>query len=278
MNAAAVDKPRPWRVRVHVYQLVSNRTNRICKSVGVGGLYHTGVEVGGVEYGFGFHEDAYTGVWKQIPRQLPRDFARGRAVHVALIDMGVAVLTARQLQHILGQSMADFPGNGYSVLHRNCNHYTVDLCERLVQRRPPEWINSAARKGARISLAVGRATASVVQLGRIIKAPLRVQMRLARRTASLLKGGPPLKSPARLKETPRRTFLVLGGRKSLAARIRGRSQVPLLPSARGANGGAVASQDEGDSAVRGSVAGEAHALSAAGPSSMLAARPEVHRL
>ncbi|KAJ1620122.1 hypothetical protein T492DRAFT_398389 [Pavlovales sp. CCMP2436] len=52
MAAGVVDKPRPWRVRVHVYQLVSNRTNRLIRMSGLGGgVYHTGVEIGGVEYG-----------------------------------------------------------------------------------------------------------------------------------------------------------------------------------------------------------------------------------
>lgn len=198
LGAGAVDKPRPWRVRVHVYRLVSSRANNIIRSVGVGGVYHTGVEVGGVEYGFGYHDQEHTGVWKQIPRQLPHDFARGRAKHVGVIDMGEAVLSARALQQLLAECMADFAGSSYSVLTRNCNHFTAELCQRLVHRAPPHWINCAAAKGAVISRAVtrasssiGRATSSVAKLGRVIKAPIRLAKLRVSRHAGLLKGSSP---------------------------------------------------------------------------------------
>mmetsp|Transcript_4932 Transcript_4932/g.12708 ORF Transcript_4932/g.12708 Transcript_4932/m.12708 type:complete len:406 (-) Transcript_4932:257-1474(-) len=164
MRSTAIDRPRRWRVRVHVYQLVGDRTQRLCKAAGVGGLYHTGVEVGGVEYGYGCHDEACTGVWKQLPRQLPRDFARGRAVHTAVIEMGEIELTARQLHSELHEVMEAFPGNGYSVLHRNCNHFTIELCQRLVHRAPPAWINAAAGKGARLHLAVGAASSRVTSI------------------------------------------------------------------------------------------------------------------
>ncbi|KAG8465488.1 hypothetical protein KFE25_002795 [Diacronema lutheri] len=185
LAAGAVDVPRPWRVRVHVYRLVSSRTNRLIQSVGVGGVYHTGVEVGGVEYGFGYHEHDFSGVWKQIPRQLPRDFARGRAVHCALIDMGVVTLSARALQQLLAECMREFVGKEYSVLHRNCNHFTAELCERLVHKPPPRWINAAAAKGAIVSRTLARATLSVARIGRAFNAPLRVQLRLSRRAGQL---------------------------------------------------------------------------------------------
>lgn len=207
MSSAAVDKPRQWRVKVHVYQLVSNRTNRLCKSVGVGGVYHTGVEVGGVEFGFGWHDHESTGVWRQIPRQLPKDFARGKAVHVVLIDMGEATLTPRELQDILAQVMSEFTGNSYSVLHRNCNHFTIELCKRLVNRSPPDWINSAAAKGARVSLAVGRATSSIAKIGRVIRAPLQVaNLRLSSRVSLLKNSGP----------TPRERWGALSRRSSIS--------------------------------------------------------------
>lgn len=182
LNSAAVEQPREWRVRVHVYRLVSQRTNRLCRTVGVGGVYHTGVEIGGVEYGFGYHDHDFTGVWRQIPRQLPREFARGRAVHVSVIDMGTTTLTARGLSMILQAVMGEYPGNRYSVLHRNCNHFTVDLCQRLVNKEPPAWINAAATKGARVHRAVSLATSSVAKLGRAIRAPLpQFNLRLSRR-------------------------------------------------------------------------------------------------
>lgn len=181
MNSAAVERPRRWRVRVHVYQLVGDRTQRLCKSVGVGGVYHTGVEVGGVEYGYGCHDESCTGVWKQLPKQLPRDFARGQAVHTSVIEMGEAVLTQRELQNVLLQLMAEFPGNEYSILHRNCNHFTVELCQRLVHRAPPEWINSAAHKGAAVQRAVGAASSTVASVAnaaalnsRLLRAPTRL--------------------------------------------------------------------------------------------------------
>jgi hypothetical protein len=182
LSSAAVEQLRKWRVRVHVYRLVGQRTNRLCQTVGVGGVYHTGVEIGGVEYGFGCHDHDFTGVWRQIPRQLPSEFARGRAVHISVVDMGKATLTARELSMILQALMGEYPGNGYSVLHRNCNHFTFDLCQRLVQKAPPAWINAAAAKGARVHRAVSLATSSVAKLTRAIRAPLpQLSLRFSRR-------------------------------------------------------------------------------------------------
>ncbi|KAJ1620121.1 hypothetical protein T492DRAFT_398390 [Pavlovales sp. CCMP2436] len=91
--------------------------------------------------------------------------------------MGEAILTARELQRLVWEMMAEFPGNGYGLLTRNCNHFTAAFCERLVQRAPPAWINSAAATGAKVSRVVSRASSSVA---RLVKVPLRLQMRLSK--------------------------------------------------------------------------------------------------
>lgn len=181
LGADAVSRTRPWQVRVHVYRLVGRRANGVIRSVGMGGIYHTGVEVGGVEYAYGHHEGECSGVWTQAPRVLPQQFSRRCAEHVHTLHMGEALLSPRELQRTLAGCRADFAGSAYSLLHNNCNHFSAVLCERLVGRAPPAWINRAAARGATLSRTVGRATSSIgrvttssaAQLGSALKAPIR---------------------------------------------------------------------------------------------------------
>ena len=43
------------------------------------------------------------------------------------------------------------PGNSYSLLERNCNHFSDQLCRSLVQRPAPRYINRLAGLGQRLS-------------------------------------------------------------------------------------------------------------------------------
>lgn len=45
------------------------------------------------------------------------------------------------------QVAAAFQGREYDLLTQNCNHFTIHLCQALLQRDPPRWINKLARIG-----------------------------------------------------------------------------------------------------------------------------------
>jgi hypothetical protein len=45
------------------------------------------------------------------------------------------------------QVCARFQATDYDILHQNCNHFTVALCNELTGLPPPTWINRLAFLG-----------------------------------------------------------------------------------------------------------------------------------
>jgi PPPDE putative peptidase domain len=115
--------------------------------IGVGGLgvFHSGVEIGGVEYCFGGHEDSSTGVFQIEPRTAP-DARFRQAIHI-----GECSLDWRGLRRVLDSYSDGWSGNSYNLLTRNCNHYSDALCFELTGARIPGWVNRLAFIGSKFS-------------------------------------------------------------------------------------------------------------------------------
>lgn len=148
------------------------------------GAYHSGVEINGVELAFGGCSTAgKTGVWKQRPCIPPpvisthfparmlssyrtcigvrvrislcylicilcccQHWHPGHAEHLKSIEMGVARLPSKELDRIVERFEAEWLGEGYDPLTRNCNHFSNAVCLKLVGAPIPEWVNRAAVK------------------------------------------------------------------------------------------------------------------------------------
>ena len=74
---AVFEEKRTWRVRISVYLLVGNGGSDALLSAIGAGLYHSGVEIEGVEYAYGGGGGSGTGVWAQKPRIVPPGFTKG---------------------------------------------------------------------------------------------------------------------------------------------------------------------------------------------------------
>ena len=74
---AVFEEKRTWRVRISVYLLVGNGGSDALLSAIGAGLYHSGVEIEGVEYAYGGGGGSGTGVWAQRPRIVPPGFTKG---------------------------------------------------------------------------------------------------------------------------------------------------------------------------------------------------------
>ena len=104
------------------------------------GMYHSGVEIGGVEYTF----SSGSGVFNHAPR------AAGGAKFRETVNLGTlasssAVGTAiEELRH-------EFRGTDYNVLERNCNHFAEALVWRLLGKQLPGYVNRMAGFGAMFS-------------------------------------------------------------------------------------------------------------------------------
>lgn len=127
---------RQTPVYLNVYDLLQQNDYTYWCGIGV---FHSGVEVFGVEYAFGGHEFDTPGVFATNPREAPGTVAWREAVPVGFTDM------SQEEVHTLVQRMGqEYKGNRYHLLQMNCNHFSSDLCARLTGQPAPAWINRLA--------------------------------------------------------------------------------------------------------------------------------------
>lgn len=134
-------KPPQWNtspeVFIHVYDLghssLVQRFNGAARRVG---LFHSGVEVYGVEWHFGFcWEETAPGVTSVPPR--------GNEEHTyrETIPMGATRLERREVQELLVMLRKKWLGCSYDLFRRNCNHFTDFFCRLLGCGPAPLWID-----------------------------------------------------------------------------------------------------------------------------------------
>ncbi|CAN6687585.1 unnamed protein product [Malus baccata var. baccata] len=80
------------------------------------GIFHSGVEVHGVEYAFGAHEYSSSGVF--------------------------------EVREFMERQSAIYIGDSYHLIVKNCNHFCEDICYKLTGKRIPKWVNRLARIGS----------------------------------------------------------------------------------------------------------------------------------
>ncbi|KAL2925455.1 hypothetical protein RDABS01_001346 [Bienertia sinuspersici] len=105
------------------------------------GVYHSGVQVHGVEYAFGAHDHATTGVFEVEPKQCP-GFTFRKSILVGRTDLG-----SKEIHALIEILSKEYFGNTYHLISKNCNHFCNDLCIRLTGKPIPKWVNRLARLG-----------------------------------------------------------------------------------------------------------------------------------
>ncbi|GAM82088.1 hypothetical protein ANO11243_000670 [Dothideomycetidae sp. 11243] len=130
---------------VHVYDLMAPGKLSSCLWTLGFPLLHTSLYIPAhnVEYAFGGH--AYprlTGVYSTAPYTAPPG-----ARHRRTLRMGTSACTPAEAAHVVAVLSADFPGTGYDLLTRNCNHFTDALLRKLLGSGLPAWCNRAAAIG-----------------------------------------------------------------------------------------------------------------------------------
>eukprot|EP00461_Guttulinopsis_vulgaris_P004049 UN04050 len=113
------------------------------------GAYHSGIEIGDVEYAFGGGSVSSSGVYTQTPREDPPG---GQWTFYQTVPLGKSKLPdlkkAKQAIQDLG---IKFKADSYNVVHQNCNHFTEAAAKVLgVYVNYPEWVNRLARAGAKV--------------------------------------------------------------------------------------------------------------------------------
>ncbi|KAM7256530.1 hypothetical protein ACFE04_012271 [Oxalis oulophora] len=125
-------------VYLNVYDLTS--FNGYAYWLGLG-VYHSGVQVHGIEYAYGGHEDPTTGIFKSVPQQCV-----GFKLRKSIL-IGKTNLDPAQVKSMMDKLAKDYKGDAYNLLTKNCNHFCNDVCLSLTGNPIPSWINRLARIG-----------------------------------------------------------------------------------------------------------------------------------
>ncbi|OAY53622.1 deSI-like protein At4g17486 [Manihot esculenta] len=105
------------------------------------GIYHSGVQVHGVEYGFGAHDHSSGGIFEVEPRKCP-GFTFRKSILIGRTDLG-----PKEVRSFMEKLAQDYTGNSYHLITKNCNHFCNDVCIKLTGKAIPSWVNRLARLG-----------------------------------------------------------------------------------------------------------------------------------
>ncbi|KAM0885092.1 hypothetical protein ACQ4PT_030559 [Festuca glaucescens] len=116
--------------------------NRIFKdAIGLGGIFHTAIQVyGDEEWSFGYCEHG-SGVFSCPPCKNPMYTFRESIV------LGKTSCSMLMVNHVVRELSWEWPGSSYEILSRNCNHFCNEFCDKLDVPKLPGWVNRFANAG-----------------------------------------------------------------------------------------------------------------------------------
>ncbi|KAK4794520.1 hypothetical protein SAY86_012514 [Trapa natans] len=106
------------------------------------GIFHSGVEIYGVEYAFGAHDYPTSGVFESDPQKCP-GFKFRRSILIGTTSLG-----PMEVREFIERLAKSYYGDTYHLFVKNCNHFCDDMCYKLTGKRIPKWVNRLARIGS----------------------------------------------------------------------------------------------------------------------------------
>ncbi|KAG6579392.1 DeSI-like protein [Cucurbita argyrosperma subsp. argyrosperma] len=106
------------------------------------GIFHSGIEVHGMEYGFGAHEYPTSGVFEVEPKSCPGFIFRRSVL------LGSTELSRVEFRSFMEHLSSEYHGDTYHLIAKNCNHFTEEVSKRLTGKPIPAWVNRLARLGS----------------------------------------------------------------------------------------------------------------------------------
>lgn len=114
---------------------------KFCFSFTEFGFDWIGLAAHGVEYAFGAHEYATTGIFEGEPKQCD-GFTFRKSLMIGWTEM-----TPGQVRGAMEELAEKYKGNAYNLITKNCNHFCNDACIKLTATPIPSWVNRLARIG-----------------------------------------------------------------------------------------------------------------------------------
>lgn len=151
------DNPDGLKVELNIYDVQSRlaKFNKALTKQFHAGAYHGGVvvylkDIGPKEFSFGGCDEG-SGIFTVEPKQATQ------FKYEKTIEMGHTPLSTDKVIDILERMESEWPGKSYSLIKRNCCHFSEAFCEELGVPRPfPSWVNRLAKTGAKIDHDIDR--------------------------------------------------------------------------------------------------------------------------
>jgi hypothetical protein len=127
-------------VVLNVYDMCS--LNQYASHVGVG-IFHSGVQVYGVEYGYGGHPLGISGVFEIDPRDEEALGEENFKFRESIV-LGYTDFLEDNVRDLVNSMGDHYKGDQYHLLHKNCNHFCDGLTKTLCGKGIPNWVNRLA--------------------------------------------------------------------------------------------------------------------------------------
>ncbi|VVB08238.1 unnamed protein product [Arabis nemorensis] len=106
------------------------------------GIFHSGIEAHGFEYGYGAHEYSSSGVFEVEPKSCPGFIFRRSVL------LGTTSMSRSDFRSFMEKLSRKYHGDTYHLIAKNCNHFTEEVCLQVTGKPIPGWINRMARVGS----------------------------------------------------------------------------------------------------------------------------------
>ncbi|KAM0934261.1 putative PPPDE peptidase domain-containing protein [Dioscorea sansibarensis] len=133
------DSGRTTHLYLNVYDLTT--MNNYLYWFGLG-IFHSGIEAYGMEYAFGAHDYPTSGVFEVEPKSCPGFIYR------RTMWLGSTNMSRSEFRLFIEDLAVNYHGDTYHLISKNCNHFTDDVCRRLLGKPIPGWVNRLARLGS----------------------------------------------------------------------------------------------------------------------------------
>ena len=135
MIASDLSNVPELKIYLNIYDLHS--LNYYLHPFGIG-AYHTGVQLFDVEFAFGAHETTSTGVYESEPRLSIKAKFR-ESIYLGVITLGI-----EKILDAIEELKLEYAGCAYNLFNKNCNHFSNDICKKLLNKGIPKYINRLA--------------------------------------------------------------------------------------------------------------------------------------